>query len=220
MRKCFIKYIRMMPDGVYIFFIIAFGIIDALAWGYEGIVKNIKFAQVSELYDTLVAFSPDVADNIAKHKYLVLLITLLFAICYGIKKFYKKKLYLIEHFSLGADRGALSDELNEKYNIKEIIVDQTSQLCNGIPSAEVVKLVDSKARELVEKSNKYEIGYLGIAHIPLVFRFGYIINDQSEIHSFHRKRGNREKYKELSHNNEANLFFLPKRKIKPKGVMS
>lgn len=68
------KIIKAIPNWIYAPVLIILVIVDAIGIGAEEIVKKIKFAQVSESYETLMALFPLLRS--ASEKYLMLFIVL------------------------------------------------------------------------------------------------------------------------------------------------
>lgn len=196
--------IKKIPGSICCGISVVLIILNALAFGFEPIIKNIKISTVSEIYDTLLAFNSNFVTHLQKYRVLIVAATGIWIICLILKYMYKKKMTVIRHFSLGKDYSEISKEILSEYKIKCVDI---NELVEDKPNEDYIRNLDKRASELIEISNSKEIGYLGIAHIPFVFRMGFIINDQSRVHVFHRKRSNTARYTELTHGESKYLSF-------------
>lgn len=98
--------------------------------------------------------------------------------------------------------------VNQKdYNIREIIIDQTNLYNNGMleyPEASILQQNNllSKIDALTKNVEKYQIGYFGLAHIPLIWEVGSTIADKFKISYFEYDR-NKSVWKKLSRDNNS-----------------
>lgn len=205
--------IKKIPGTICWGISVVFIILNALAFGFEHVIKKIKISTVSEIYDTLLAFNSNFVTHLQKYRGLLVFVTGIWLICLIFKYMYKKKMTLIRHFSLGSDYSELSKEVLNEYKIKYVDI---NELVEDKPNEDYILNIDKQALKLMEISNSNEIGYLGIAHIPLVFRMGFIINDQSRVHVFHRKRNNTARYTELTHGESKHYSFSADENYKSK----
>ena len=201
------KIIKKIPNCLYVFVLIMLLIVDALGAGAETIVKKIRFAQISEAYETLMAFCPSLRSVSERYFVLFLMLTLIVLVAFLLKTFYKEILYVLGHFSFEEGGCGLGKETKKKYWVKEYILNQASCFVNGVPEDLVITEIDKEIKNMQSKAGKGSIGYYGVAHIPLVFLAGYDLGDQSRIHVFHRKRQNDEVFEELSDGANYDLRF-------------
>lgn len=101
-------------------------------------------------------------------------------------------------------------ETYNKYKVEEInLVDDMRDIDNNYDN---IKYAINKQDKFIEeiKRNidiKYDYGYMGIAHTPLIFRIGNQLGDEVSIKLFHKYRtGNNKKFKEL--NNDMHFKVL------------
>jgi uncharacterized membrane protein len=105
----------------------------------------------------------------------------------------------IDNF-IAPDYGKLVNQ--KEYNIREIIIDQTNLYSNGTleyPEASIFQQNNllSKIDALTKNVEKYQIGYFGLAHIPLTWEVGSTIADKFKISYFEYDR-NKSIWKKLS----------------------
>ena len=211
-----IKIIKMIPNWIYVFFLIMLLIVDAIGIGAEDIVKKIKFSQVSEAYDTLMAFCPSLKNVSERYLIPFLAATIIVLTIFLIKMIYKESLYVLAHFSFDEAGCALGKNTKKNYWIKTNTLNQTSCFINDVPNDCVITEIDEEIKDLRHKAKKKNMGYYGIAHIPCAFLAGFDFGDQSKIHVFHRKRHNDELFEELSDEVNYDLRFETEEKQKTK----
>ena len=105
----------------------------------------------------------------------------------------------------------------KKYNIREIIIDQTNLYNNGTldyPEASIFQQNNllSKIDALTKNVEKYRIGYFGLAHIPLTWEVGSNIADKFKISYFEYDR-NKSIWKKLFKNNNSEPVINTSSKI-------
>lgn len=214
MKETIMKLIKAIPNWLYVSVLIIILIIDTIGLGAEEIVKKIKFSQVSEAYDTLIAFCPQLKSVSAKFLVLFLLLTLIDVTAFLLKVFYREYLYVLAHFSFEESGCGLGRETKKKYWVKTDTLNQSTCFVDGVPSDSVITEIDEKVRNVQDKTG--EIGYYGVTHIPFAFLAGYDFGDQSKIHIFHRKRHNGELFEELSDGVNYDMRFDIEEKQKTK----
>lgn len=93
-------------------------------------------------------------------------------------------------------------DIKNKYNVKDInLISDMEGIKNDYSKIKyAIKKQDNFVQEFKRNINlKYEYGYMGIAHTPLILRIGNQIGDEMGIVLFHKHRtGNTKVFKELS----------------------
>ncbi len=201
------KIIKAIPNWIYAPVLIILVIVDAIGIGAEEIVKKIKFAQVSESYETLMGLFPLLRSASEKYLMLFIVLTLIVLAAFLLKLFYKEQLYVLEHFSFTEGGCGLGVQTKKNYWVKTDTLNQAASFEDGIPSAQALVDIDEKIKSIQHKIGKGNIGYYGVSHIPFAFLAGYDFGDQSKIHVFHRKRHNGEVFEELSEGADYDLRF-------------
>lgn len=171
--------------------------------GGGAILSKIQIGDVSDAYQTLINLCPDI-ESISKSPWIgpvaiALTLILLFL------RLYKTPLLLIEHKSMAYDLADLDHSVKKEYWIKRLVLNQVDTLPNGYPSPESLKQIRDTALKAQKRKPFYSLGYYGIAHIPLIFRLGYIIGDQSSISLFHLPRTHDSSFIELKQGNKPHL---------------
>ena len=210
------KIIKAIPNWIYAPVLIILVIVDAIGIGAEEIVKKIKFAQVSESYETLMELFPLLRSASKKYLMLFIVLTLIVLAAFLLKLFYKEQLYVLEHFSFTEGGCGLGVQTKKNYWVKTDTLNQAASFEDGIPSAQALVDIDEKIKNIQQKAGKGNVGYYGVAHIPFAFLAGYDFGDQSKIHIFHRKRHNDEVFEELSEGANYDLRFDIEEKQKTK----
>ena len=189
--------------GIIISLLIALIIISA---GGGAILSLIKVGDVSDAYQTLINLCPNI-ESISKSPWIgpaaiVLLIILLFL------RLYKTPLLLIEHKSMAYDLAPLDQSVKKQYCIRKLVLNQVDSLSTGYPTSQSLQQIRTIAVKAQKRKSFFSLGYYGIAHIPLIFRLGYIVGDQSPIHLFHLPRSHDSSFIELNHGNKPRLTVL------------
>lgn len=95
---------------------------------------------------------------------------------------------------------------NSDYKVEEInLIDDMKDITTNYEQIKfAIKSQDKFVEEFKDKINsKYDYGYMGIAHTPLILRMGSQIGDELAITLFHKYRtGNTRVFKELNKNDD------------------
>ena len=112
----------------------------------------------------------------------------------------RKTLVAIRHQSMEPLESRLNaaslPETLQSTNVEEIVIDQTDLYDNGrlTNPVEAARLQKDIAHQLSQGLNTYpdaEVGYYGIAHIPLLFHIGCQLQNRNHFHFFdHNRRTN------------------------------
>lgn len=136
--------------------------------------------------------------------YSMLILCILSVIALIIKCIYKNK-ELVDKIIIG--HSSMSNvqfiaNTDSDYKVEEInLIDDMKDIATNY---EQIKFAINKQDKLIEEfkcniNSKYDYGYMGIAHTPLIFRIGNQIGDEVAITLFHKYRtGNTKVFKELS----------------------
>ncbi|WMJ81470.1 SAVED domain-containing protein [Clostridium sp. MB40-C1] len=134
--------------------------------------------------------------------FVVCLIIIVIRLIYKNKKIIDK--VIIGHSSMSPVQ--FKAETNSEYEVREInLIDNMKENEDDYNKIKYAinkqdKFVDEFKRNI---NSKYEYGYMGIAHTPLILRMGNQIGDEIDVVLFHKYRtGNTKVFKELSNNKE------------------
>ena len=128
----------------------------------------------------------------------------------------KKLLIAILHKSIDnfikPDYEKIDDLEFEKYEIQEIIIDQTIIYKNGSLDYPDISLlyqndIRSKIELLTSNNSDYEIAYFGLAHIPLIWELGSNIADKFPVNYYEYNRDVSKWEKLNKSTNELNDFL-------------
>lgn len=124
------------------------------------------------------------------------IIILIFMMLWLGKKNAKRKLLIIEHSSLQKMNFTYDENELEDYADKKLSINQYKTLNNeNISTKEKVSLaiaeINNKIPKILSYVDKgYQIGYAGIANIPVTFMLGYELGDENKKLFFHKRRDN------------------------------
>ena len=190
-----IKGVHKIPSplfGILIFVLVAVIIISA---GGGAILSKIQIGDVSDAYQTLINFCPNI-ESISKSPWIGP-VTIIVTIVLLFLRLFKKPLLLIEHKSMAYDLAPLDLSSKKDYWIKKLVLNQVDSLNDGCPTSKSLEQIRNTAIKAQKRKPFYSLGYYGIAHIPFIFRLGYIIGDQSPISLFHLPRTHDSSFLEL-----------------------
>lgn len=103
------------------------------------------------------------------------------------------------HTSLFPNIGDIDEYYKEHYWIKTIKLDQTNDFAESYPDRAAIKHLDEVALQLSNNTQKSRCGYYGIAHTPMIFRFGFKMGDSGRnVMLFHKLRHGEVNFNELS----------------------
>ena len=163
-------------------------ILFLISLGAGEVLKKIEVGEISEIYNTIVAFVPEqYLTALQRIRFLVGILLVISIVLFA----WKKRMNILCHISLAHGMAPLSSNVKKEYYIKEKRLDiagysYPNDLC------QILREQDSVIKKFIAKTGIHS--YYGIAHTPLIFRAGYMYGDQQEIHLFHR-----------AHNNSANF---------------
>lgn len=159
---------------------------------FLGII-NVKF--ITDIYDNIVDSIP--YDILVSLWFRIIVATLI--IITFILLVYRPKLYLCRHTSLSPNIGDVDEYYKEHYWIKTIELDQTNNFSESYPDRASIKHLDEVALQLSNNTQKSRCGYYGIAHTPMIFRFGFKMGDSGRnVMLFHKLRHGEVNFNELS----------------------
>lgn len=176
-------------------------------------LKNIPILK-SAYYDTLVANFPDVIEKLSSipGRIILIIVFLSILLCYIIRKLHRPFALLILHSTMGHDLSKLSDSLKSFFWFKRAKIIQNLSSLNTTKE-QIINTVCEQDRQFknIQASNWCStIFYCGVAHIPLVFRFGYQWGQTKDIRLLHRFRPteNAQEFKELSEYVEEKMSHI------------
>lgn len=190
------RIIKLIPNSVYWFLVVILVIADAIGMGVGSLVQKIKFASISESYETLMELGLE--DFFKKYIWVFLVVTAIVLVAFLLKLLYRENLYILSHFSFEKAKSGLSKKTKSEYRVKEYCLSQDTCFEIGLPKESALVEIKTKIRNMLDDAGKSEIGYYGIAHIPFIFYAGYVLGNMSKIHAFHRMRNNNALFEELS----------------------
>lgn len=124
------------------------------------------------------------------------IIVIVLMLLWLIKKNSKRKLLIIEHSSLQKMNFSYDEKELGDYADKRLSINQFDTLNNeSISTKEKINLaiteISNKIPKILNYVNKqYQIGYAGIANIPVTFMLGYELGDENKKLFFHKRRDN------------------------------
>jgi len=123
-------------------------------------------------------------------------IIIILMILWLIKKNVKRKLLIIEHSSLQKMNFSYDEKELVDYAVKRLSINQYETLNNeSISIKEKIDLAIVEINNRIPKilnyvDKQYQIGYAGIANIPVTFMLGYELGDENKRLFFHKRRDN------------------------------
>jgi len=179
--------------SIKIFFMIlyriyGFGSLLASFWNYDE--KAGYYFIINYIYDN---------GHGVKLLWLVLIIDviiLIYMLLWLGRKNAKRKLLIIEQSSLQKMNFTYDEKELGDYADKRLSINQYETLNNkSIPTKEKVSLaiteINNKILKILNYVDKgYQIGYAGIANIPVTFMLGYELGDENKKLFFHKRRDN------------------------------
>lgn len=123
-------------------------------------------------------------------------IIIILMILWLIKKNVKRKLLIIEHSSLQKMNFSYDEKELVDYAVKRLSINQYETLNNeSISIKEKIDLAIVEINNRIPKilnyvDKQYQIGYAGIANIPVTFMLGYELGDENKKLFFHKRRDN------------------------------
>lgn len=176
-------------------------------------LKNIPVIK-SAYYDTIVANYPQfvafLSANIGKYLFFVLLILSIF--CLLFRKIYRPVALLISHSTMGYDLSSVEQSFEKSFWFIKRRIESQAVLQNA--SKEKVVEAICKQDDFFKRLNAENwcstVFYYGVAHTPLVFRFGYQWGQSKTIRFLHRFRPteNEQTFNELPIYVEEKTSFL------------
>lgn len=197
------KTIHKIPRWLYGVIVTLLAAIAIISAGGGSILSKISIGDISNAYQTLVNFSPEI-ESISKSPWVgpTVIIILLLLVVFRI---YKQSLLVIEHKSLAYDLAPLDSSVKTEYRIRKLPLDQVDLFVEGVPTSQSINQIRNVVSMAQKRKPAYLLGYYGIAHIPLIFRLGYLIGDQSPIILFHLNRAHNATFRELKQSEISTL---------------
>ncbi|MDR3583989.1 MAG: SAVED domain-containing protein [Desulfosporosinus sp.] len=124
------------------------------------------------------------------------IVVLIFSLLWLCKKNTKRKLLIIEHSSLQKMNFTFDEKELGDYADKRLLINQYKTLNNIEMSTEekvslAITEIENKIPKILNYVDKgYQIGYAGIANIPVTFMLGYELGDENKKLYFHKRRDN------------------------------
>lgn len=181
-------------------------------WG-ENALGNFPIIK-SAYYDTLAANCPDVIASLSNISGRIILIIIfsLILLCYVVRRVHRPLALLMLHSTMGHDLSKLSKSLKDAFWFKraKISIDIPSQ---NISEEQIIGAVceqDMLFKDVQTNSWYSTVFYCGVAHTPLVFRFGYQWGQTKEIRLLHRFRPTEgaQEFKELPEYVEEKMSYI------------
>jgi len=189
-----IRLIAKIPKAILVFSALALFVFNGILLGLSDLLGDIEVANISSIRNTMINLVPQLAT--LSTKWLILSIPLFLFICFML--IYKPVLPVIQHLSMDRSIASIDPEIKKNYWLRIKKLDQCGNLKNGIPTTKVICVLDEFVAMIKEKYTDKSIGFYGIAHTPLIFRLGYLVGDQQNIHLFHKARHNSSFFSEWS----------------------
>ena len=185
-------------------FCVAYVLFIIVSYLGDDIVKKIEVGFFKDIYVTIINFCPSF-NNMVK-EYIHWFILSFFVYVYFVYKHFMRKEYvIISEKSMGHKlSNVVIKNYEDRCTLSETIDISYDMLNDNIIQA--VKKQDEFIEEIIKKYHSLNLGYYGIAHTPLVFRAGYQVGDQDNVHLYHKCRSNDSEFIEWSE--ELGLFKI------------
>jgi len=156
-----------------------------VAFGGEDLLTKVK-VMPTKWYDTVVAFCPNFTNWLTSNKVIVMFFVIIVLFMWIFKKLYRPCVILIRHSSMGQPLEDLNKEFEKSFYFSRFNIDQ--EIRDGESIIEAIKIQDNLFKKLMEGKVQKTVFYYGVAHTPLVFRFGYLFGEGQYIRLLHRFR--------------------------------
>lgn len=171
-------------------------ILTGMAFGLGEYLEKIEIEPVDAWFRTIKNFFPDTWETgISSYKYCLLLFSVVGVFLFLFCRFYKPRIVIVKHVSFSPELADLDHNLRKEFYVKEYSLDLSEEMkTQNISKA--LDLQDSEIERIKRINKKKELGYYGIAHTPFVFRAGYYVGNQKNVHLFHKARNNKSDFRE------------------------
>ena len=193
--------VMSIPKAVYVSLFFLLLLVDAIAFNLGPLLEKIEIFDVSAAYNSLMSLVPLIFTYAQAHKSIFLFLTVVDGGLLLFRNFYKPKLILIKHYSFSPSLTAVDPNYLGQYYVKEIDVNQFGKMDNYSKITDEVCKQDTIAKEILLARKNANLCYYGIAHTPLIFRFGFKIGDENNVKFLHKERVNDSHFKEWSSQN-------------------
>ena len=181
----------MIPKWIWKIMFLFVVILTLISYGGASTLEKIVIGDVADMYQTIQNFYPAI-DKLSswEQKWIFIVLDamlILFII-------YKRPNFVISHQSMGFDLAPIDKEFR-KYNwIFAKKLQQTDDMKKLTVDSDIVTVVDDMA--IKAQKSKCQVVYYGVAHTPLVFRFGLKYGDQDNVKLLHKKSSNDANFEE------------------------
>lgn len=163
------------------------GIFDLL------IFASSYFSNYQNKYTSISAINPYLTFFTGLALIIIGVIICLFEYTNRIK--FKPKVLLIKHSSMAKLNFPTNKKISKDFKIvNEVNIDLRNKI-NSIPLA--LKKQDQLVKNIETFENYNGIAYLGVAHLPFIFRLGYLLGDEKKIYYFEKKKSKNNDFKQL-----------------------
>ncbi len=108
---------------------------------------------------------------------------------------WKRKVYVVKHSSMMKLDFPTKKEIAKNFRINgEVEIDLRDKVGTMI---EAIKEQEKRVRDIEKVESHNGLAYLGVAHLPLVFRLGYLLGDEKRYYYFENRKTTNEGFKEL-----------------------
>lgn len=157
------------------------------------LIKKIEIWGVNSLNNTIINIFPEF--HIILDEYILWIVLFFIASCLlKILFWLKNSIFLISEVSMGYKLAKVAKDKNGRYIFSSVLNVNEEMSNNKI--ADAVKKQDEFINKFIKRYKFADIGYYGIAHTPLVFRAGFLVGDQDNVHLYHKLRKNDSLFKE------------------------
>lgn len=189
------RFVVGIPKKVYMIGFFLFLLIDAIGFKFDQILKSVEVFSIADAYNSLIAVFPTIQQVAQQYRYVFLVLTVVFFVLW----IYRPKLILVKHVSFSKDIAAVQPNILRRYFVKEIEINQCDEMKKNDTIVNAITIQDKTAEDIQNKRKTSSLCYYGIAHTPLIFRFGFKMGDQNNIMLLHKIRANDSLFEELTH---------------------
>lgn len=174
-------------------------------------LKEFELWNISNIANTIDNFFPKFyvvfGNNFVKIVIYALFVIFIFlSIC---KFVMRSKAIVVKHSTFSNSLSTYDERNLFGYSVKEIDINLVDQM-NNHDIINAISIQDNVIRRILKECDEFtEIFYYGIAHIPLIFRAGFQIGDEGQVHLLHKYRDEQSKFKEISNDSDNYILQLP-----------
>lgn len=201
-------FFSKLPDRMLRAGLIVLGILALFAAFDIETLKKFELWGISDIANTIDNLFPSLC-SIFKNKAIKIIIWALWGLVISLcvsKFIMRPKAVVVKHSTFSNAQSTYDGSNLSGYSVKEIDINLVDQM-HHLDIVDAISNQDSVIQEILKECDEFtEICYYGIAHIPLVFRAGFQMGDEGNIHLYHKYRNEQSQFKEIS--SDADSFSI------------